>query len=302
MADTAVSIVIGSHNPGKAMELCLEALVAQGGISAAEIIVADSSRDGTDEMIGERFPTVRLLHFEAPLTVPELRGHGIAAAGGEIVAILDPYSVVESGWLTAVMEAHRRYANWIIGGLVDLYVPSERTLVDWAVYINEYGMFMPPMDSAEMEILPGSNITYKRQALFDGERPRWPVFWKTFANWEAEAAGSALRLAPEMVVRLYKPVSFGDFLRTRFHHGRCFAGMRGSQGSSRERVFRAVTGPLIPFILLWRWGGRYWLKKRHREKFLLTMPLQLLLFGNWALGEMAGYLWGAGKSCDMLFY
>lgn len=296
-----VSIIIASHNPGEALNLCLEALSNQAGISEAEIIVVDSSDDKTAETIEKRFPAVNLQHFDTPLTVPELRGRGIAIASGAIIVILDPYAIVEEGWLTAVRQAHQQFPNWIIGGTVDLYEPADRSLLDWAIYINEYGMFMPPMETAEMEILPGSNISYKRQALYDGDRPRWPVFWKTFVNWEAEAAGSPLRLFPEMAVKLYKPIPFGEFFRTRFDHGRCFAGMRVEEASQRQRLFRALTGPFIPFILLWRWANPFWSKGHKRARFMVTLPFQLLLFGNWALGETVGYLRGTGQSCRNLF-
>lgn len=298
-----VSIVIAAHNARPALVQSLPALLAQEGIEAAEIIVADSSTDGTAQWVTDYFPSICLLHHDEPLTVPELRGRAIAAAQGEIIAILDPFSVVAQGWLAALRQAHRNRPNGVIGGTVDLHHSDSANWLDWALYINEYGMFMPPMPAGEMEILPGSNISYKRPLLFDeANQPRYPVFWKTFTNQAAEAAGSALWLAPEMQVSLYKPVPFVDFWRTRYHHGRCFAGMRVADAPSRERLWRAATAPLLPFLLLWRWGQRYLRKGHHRDKFLLTLPLQWLLFGTWALGELAGYLRGTGDSCRELFY
>ena len=32
-------------------------------------------------------------------------------------------------------------------------------------------------------IVPGCNVSYKRAALFEGDRPRFDVFWKTFVHW-----------------------------------------------------------------------------------------------------------------------
>jgi hypothetical protein len=128
------------------------------------------------------------------------------------------------------------------------------------------------------------------------------VFWKTFANWEIERSGSVPWLAPEITVALNKPVPFLDFVRTRYHHGRCFGGMRVRHAPWSVRVWRAVSAPAIPWVLLWRWTRGFWPKRRHRLRFMLTVPAQLLLFSVWAWGEACGYLRGVGRSCEHLFY
>jgi hypothetical protein len=93
-----------------------------------------------------------------------------------------------------------------------------------------------------------------------------------------------------------------DFLASRFDHGRCFAGMRDVRWSWPERLLRAATAPLLPFVMSWRWGRVIWAKRRNRGKLIATLPLQLLLFGVWAAGESCGYLRGTGRSCRRLFY
>jgi glycosyltransferase involved in cell wall biosynthesis len=304
-AETAlmrVSVVISVHNAVSVINECLAALQEQIPANPVEIIVADSSTDGTDLLIRDRFPDVKLLHFEEPLTLAQLRGQGIAIATGDIIAILDPYSIVDRHWLSALIQVHQERPNLIIGGAVDLFAADRQNLLAWAIYINEYGMFMSPTEAGEMEILPGSNISYKRSVLFDGDVPKQTEFWKTFVNSDVEKAGSGLWQAPAMIVRLHKPIAFWDFFRSRFDHGRCFAGMRALDLSPGERGLRALTAPLLPIVLLWRWGSRYWRKNHDRTKFLLTLPLQLLLFGNWAWGECIGYCFGTGQSCRRLFY
>jgi glycosyltransferase involved in cell wall biosynthesis len=297
-----LSVVIATHNAKQVIASCLTALDSQIDPHLDEIIIADSSDDGTSESVRGGFPAVQVIHFDEPLTLPQLRGRGIAASRGEIIAILDPYSIVSSGWVNEVLNAHRLHSNPVIGGTVDLYDEDRQSILAWAQYINEYGMFMSPAPEGEIEILPGSNISYKRHVLFEGKTPRYPEFWKTFINWDTETTRSALWLAPTIHVRLWKPIPFLDFLRTRRDHGRCFAGMRSKQASGVERFLRAVSTPLLPFVFLLRWGMRYWARHRRRREFLLTLPLQFLLFGHWALGEFAGYCFGPNRSCQRLFY
>ena len=297
-----LSVIIGAHNAAAVIDLCLSALQPQLNWETDEVILADSSTDGTAAIVRERFPQVDLIECDQPLVIPQLRGRAIARARGRIIAILDPYSIAAPDWAAKLLQAHAGQPHPVIGGTVDLYRPEDQNLRQWALFINEYGMFMPPLEGGEMEILPGSNISYKREALFDGDRPRQGDFWKTFANWEAEKGDFGLWQAPEVRVALYKPIPFRDFLRTRYDHGRCFAGMRVVGAPAGERRWRLLTSPAVPFVLLWRWGRRYWSKKRYRSKWIMTLPLQLLLFGNWGWGEFNGYWRGVGSRCGRLYY
>jgi glycosyltransferase involved in cell wall biosynthesis len=302
MEEVSLSVVIASHNASGVIATCLQALQSQLADSPLEVIVADCSTDSTPEIIQRQFPSVRLLSFAGPLSLARLRGHGIAAAQGAIVAILDPFSVVASDWASQVLAAHARHRNRVIGGSVDLYGAESASYATWTTYLNEYALFMPPVVQGETWILPGSNVSYKRAALFDGDRARYPLFWKTFVNWEQEAGGSPLWLEPAMRVALNKPIGFPDFLRTRYLHGRCFAGMRVRDVSWPIRAARAGSAILVPPLQLWRWTAGFWPKRRHRGRFVATMPAQLLLLLVWSAGEAWGYLRGTGRTCERTYY
>lgn len=295
-------MVIASHNAGGVIDACLRALFGQRGSDRIEVIVVDSSVDGTDRLVSSGTPQATLLHSDKPLTVPELRGQGIALARAPVIAILDPYSIAAPDWVEQTIAAHRRHANAVIGGSVALHREPQAGLAAWTLYFNEYGMFMPPVAAGAATIVPGSNVSYKRAALFDGERQRYPVFWKTFANWDAEAGGSPLWLEPAIRVELNKPIPLGDYFVTRFQHGRCFAAMRVQAAPWPVRLYRALTTPLVPFVLCARWSKVIWAKRRRRGIYLRTLPMQLALFSMWAAGELVGYLFGSGRSCRCLFY
>jgi glycosyltransferase involved in cell wall biosynthesis len=302
MGDVRLSVVIAAHNAAAVIETCLSALEPQLRSHTMEVIVADSSTDGTAEIIRKGFPWVRLFHVDEALTVPRLRGRGIQAAVGDIIAILDPYSVAAADWAERVITAHERRASVVIGGSVDLYRAKNQPWGAWILYLNEYGLFMPPIAEGETWIVPGSNVSYKRRALFNGDEARYPVFWKTFANWDLEESGSPLWLAADIKVALNKPIPLSDYLRTRYDHGRCFGGMRVFGAGRGTRLWRASTVPAVPLLLAWRWTRGFWPKRRHRVRFLLTLPVQLALFAVWAWGEAFGYLRGSGTSCERLFY
>ncbi len=297
-----LSIVIASHNAGAVVADCLAALMAQVDSEAAEVIIADSSSDGTAELVRERFPDVHLLHFSERLTIPQLRGAAIAAAGGEIIAILDPYCLVSDGWLARLRGIHEERAEQVIGGAVELDGAGHQSLVTWATFLSEYDAFVPPLGAGPAGELTGNNLAYKRQALGDVEALKRAGFWKTSFNKELQANCHQLWADPSLLVRLRKTIPFGEFLRSRYHHGRCFGAMRVAGDRRLERWLRAFSVPLLPALGLFRQARRLWPKSRYRARFVMASPLLLLFHVSWAWGELWGYLRGPGCSCSKLFY
>jgi glycosyltransferase involved in cell wall biosynthesis len=302
-ARVALSVVIASHNAERVIAACLLALERQRAYADLEVIVADSSTDGTRSIVETRFSWVHLLNAGQPLAVPALRGRGIAAARGDVIAIIDPFSIVTGDWAAAVLRTHRRQRHPVVGGAVDLHRADDASYAEWALYLNEYGLFMSPVIEGETWILPGSNLSYKRAALFDADdRPRYPVFWKTYVNWELEGVSSALWLDPLITVELCKPIAFSDYLSTRYLHGRCFGGMRVAGAPMATRLLRAASTVAVPVVLLWRWTAGFWPKRRRRLRFAASVPAQIALFSVWAWGEACGYLRGPRSCCDHLYY
>lgn len=301
MNGIGLSVVIASHNSRTSLEMCLRALVPQATPST-EIIVCDCSTDATADTVRAKFPTVSVMHFDEPLSLARLRSHGIAASRGEIIAILDAFSIPAADWAAQVTGAHARLSSEVIGGAVDLHGAGRASFSAWITYLNEYGLFMSPVRAGATWILPGSNLSYKRPALFEGGTPRHQVFWKTFANWEREASGQPLYLEPAIQVELHKPIAYADFLRTRFVHGRCFAGMRVAGAPLIVKVLRAGSTVLVPFLQLWRWTSAFWPKRRYRLRFAATLPAQFLLFVVWSAGEAVGYIGGTGGACERTYY
>ncbi|MBW8011264.1 MAG: glycosyltransferase [Chloroflexi bacterium] len=299
-----VSVVIATHNAAKVLDKCLAALVKQVSTHQVEIIVASSSTDGTAKIVQENFPEVNLLHFDEPFSIPLLRQKALDNSKGEIIAILDPYSIIDDDWLEQMMAAHSNLPNLVIGGAVEIFSEEPPGISNWTIYIHEYGGFMPPLKEGVVSILPGSNISYKREALSKIKtlKLKQRGFWKAYANWHLEDEGHKLWLAPSIVVRLWKPIPFFNFLRTRFHHGRCYASMRVADSSFTKKLIHALKTPLLPFVFSWRLTMDFWPKSRDRGKYLLASPLLFLLNFSWALGELIGYLRGSGDSCALLFY
>src|SRR2546428_7831358 len=99
MSRPEVSVVMATHNAAGTIGECLESLKKQTFRGEAEIIVADCSTDGTDELIRKRFPGAKVLHFDRPRGVPELIKEAMRHTEGRIVAGTEPRCSLSPGWV-----------------------------------------------------------------------------------------------------------------------------------------------------------------------------------------------------------
>ena len=215
-------------------------------------------------------------------------------ARGEIVAITDMHCMVDERWVAAILTAQSA-SSPVVGGVVE---PGRlRTLVDWAAYFYDYGRFMLPLPAGVSRLVPGINISLKRSALARGRTFVEPEFWKSYWCRQLQTEGSTLVVDPAIIVFYHRSFRFRPFLVRWFHQGRCFAGMRLTQFSSRQRLFHAVGSVALPLVFCWRIIRDVLPKRRYRGKLCLSLPIIVCAAISWALGECVGYCVGAGTSC-----
>jgi len=80
-------VVVASFRPGPLIDRCLHALLAQQGVASYEVIVVDSSTDGTAERIRQAFPTVEMIALDQQTHQSAARNIGIAHTQAAYVAI-----------------------------------------------------------------------------------------------------------------------------------------------------------------------------------------------------------------------
>lgn len=293
-----LSVVVVSVFSERALENCLDSIFANENQDEVEIIVADCCADESVARLTEEYPNVCFLHFSEKAGIPVLSAAGIKQAAGEIIALTDASCVVDSNWITAILAAHQA-TSLIIGGAVEM--SEQMKLVDLAAYFCEYGQFMPPLNSGAARVLPGNNISFKRSALEIGREYVEPEFWKTFWCQKLQSAGVELIADSSILVRYAKEFKLVAFLVCRFHHGRCFAGMRAGKMPIFKRAFFAAGSISLPAIFLYRTVAAVLGKKRFLKELLLSLPFVVLAIVFWSLGETCGYLAGTGKSCDYIY-
>jgi Glycosyl transferase family 2 len=290
MTEPPLSVVVASVNGFPYVGRCLDALAEHA--AGAEVIVADSTDAETRRRLRDGWPSVRLLEFDEPRTVPELRAAGVFAAGAPYVALIEDHCLVTPEWLQAALSAHNGGGRDVVGGPVRN--AATRRIRDWAAFFCEYSAFMEPLAEGERDDLTGMNVSYSRPAIAAIDDLLREGRWETWLHPRLRERGFRLYCSGAMVLEHDKDFDVGEFLGQRWHYSRSYAGMRNAS-LGRKRPLYAAGTVVLPFLLYYR-IARNVLRRRRRRELLLATPLILLYTATWAAGEAMGYAFGGGRS------
>ena len=288
-----LSVIIASYNSRRTIEKCLHSLESQSNQEAFEVIVIDSSNDGTSHLMAQRFPRVRLFTSSERKFPGDARNIGASHASGEILAFTDADCFVDRDWVSQILQAHAGTQHPLIGGVVDNGNPEN--YIGWAYYFCEFSQWMPQITPCYMVEIPTTCLSVKRWA-FDRYGP---FLEKTYCsdtafNWKLGKEGYNPLFVPSIRVSHINITSLGDFLRRKVFHGKCFARVRMTEQefSNLKRLSYLLLCPLLPFLLLCRIASRVFHRGMYVKPFVLSWPLVFLGLVGWSWGELRGYLEG----------
>jgi len=291
-----LSVVVGSHNARSTIVDCLSAiqdqLNRQRGDKEVEVIVVDNSTDATAEIVGRRFPSLKLVSAPDCTFIPELWEVGISQSTGDIIAITTAHCVPTSNWIEEILKAHQSPSAGVGGAIEN---DESADLVQWAIYFLRYSPFMLPFPEETIREIAGDNASYKRRALDLCRDARRNGFWEPAVHRELRKNGLELMRTPAIVVCHKKSFSFAAFMNQRFWHGRQFGSARAATLPKGRRLFYVLASPLIPILFLARIARQIAYKRRNFDKFILCLPILMLFLLSWSFGELSGYLWISEK-------
>jgi GT2 family glycosyltransferase len=242
------SIIIPSYNSEATIVGCLESLLAQADLSRTEIIVVDSSEDATPRLIEEKFPGVRLFHFDERKGAGLARNIGLEHAEGEVYLFIDSDCIAGPDWYARMIRAHEEHDHAGVGGCVVNGNPQ--SLVSWAGYFMEFSHFFPRNSVKELvSHIPTCNVSYKKRA-FDrnGMFPlnMYPVEDRVF-NEKLKSQGESILFDSSIRVRHFHRSTVKDFLRHQKIIGWGSARMRMRE--EFHTSFLAKSPLLLPLVL-----------------------------------------------------
>lgn len=112
MTDPTVSVVVVSHGRPDALARCLRAVFQLRYPQLEVVVVADAAGLAAIAPHADQIKTVR---YDAA-NISVARNHGIAAAGGDVVAFLDDDAVPEPSWLTELIPGFALDGVGAVGG------------------------------------------------------------------------------------------------------------------------------------------------------------------------------------------
>ncbi|MFI5395070.1 MAG: glycosyltransferase [Candidatus Binatia bacterium] len=286
-----VSVVIASFNERNAIERCLASLERQETSRHFEVILIDSSTDGTDA-VAQRFRFVRMRHFAERKYCGDARNQGLVLARGDIIAFLDADCFVKSDWIEEIVRAHQS-PYWAVGGAIENGTPE--SLLAWAYYFCEFNLWLPRPTSCEIPQMAGCGLSIKRRAFEQyGPFLKGTYCSDTVFHWRMAEDGHQVLFVPGIRVFHTARHDLGEFLRHIVEHRRCFATVtaRERKFSMRKRVTAALAAGFLPLVLFSVIAWRVVRSRVHLRPFVLSSPLVLLGLTARAWGEFLGYTMG----------
>lgn len=265
MADNLTVIIVALLG-GEPTEECVEAVRDQ----STNILVV--RRDGSI-VDGSG----ALVEGPGPASVPAKRRRAAERARTPYVGLLEDIVVPAGNWVDAARLALATPGTVACGGPVKIREALPPSTL--ALALSEYGTYAEGRIAADPPALPGCNFGFRRDALLQAmDGSEGLVDLDVFKA--LREAGGTMAWASGMSVTFAHPFPEGARLRTRFDHGRLYA------GGSGPSLPGAIKAPLLPMVLT------------ARTIAAAGMPnlrtLGWLIFQNsaWAAGEFVGALLG----------
>jgi hypothetical protein len=272
-------------------------LCAQTAVDRIEIVVVDIGPEDDPPLVidaGVRSQYTRQPHEEL---WGRARSYACRQARAPVVAFLEEHCFPAPGWAEALLRAHE--GPWAAVGYA-FTNDNPETYVGRASLVKDYGPWMHPVKSGPSTLLPGNNVSYKRDLLLGFGEELDHLLTPDFSIQRRLAqAGHLMCLEPEALAAHQNFEQVWASALANYHYARFLAARRVGAlgwGASRRIVQGVLTpagAPLIGVIRLFRsLDGREGL----RPLFVASLPVYLTVAVVAAVGEALGYLFGEGSS------
>jgi hypothetical protein len=287
-----LSVVIPSVNGWSDLEGCLQALAAQSGGIAIEVLVADRIGEAVRAPLRQRYPQVRLLEAPPGTSIPALRALAFGAARAAVVGVVEDHVIVPPAWAQQMLAAHRQGAE-VVGGAVDN--AARERFVDWAAFFCEYSHCLAP-SAGPVDWVTGNNVTYRRSVLERFQDLIGQERWENHLHDAMRQAGVVLESRPDIRVGHKKHYTVSEYLYQRYLYARSYAGMRVAGAGRGRRLVWGLAGLVLPPLLFCRTVVRILKTGRHYGPLVRSLPLLGLFVLAWSAGEIVGYWRGPGDA------
>lgn len=247
-----LSVVIPCYRAGADIRRCLDSVLAQAVAFTFEVIVVDSSADGTAETLRRAYPAVHVIELPGRAFPGTARNAGVREARGRVIVFTDADCVVDPGWLAAIRDLHEAQPDVpVIGGGIVNGTPLHP--VGTAEFLLEFSEFHSRRPAGKARLLPTCNLSLKRD-VFETHGYLDDVITgsDTVYTRRLVERGETLRFTPTFRVRHRNRTGLREFLRHQVDQGAGSAQIR-SKHEMPGAVMTRHPALLLPGIL-YRFG------------------------------------------------
>ena len=281
-----VSVIVPCYNSERTIRRCLTSVFRQQTSVAFEVVVVDSSVDGTAEIVSSEFPQARLIHLQQRTYPGAARNVGIRATHTPFCWMLDSDGIAAPDVIERALRRHQEGDYAAVAGSLRNGTP--RSLSGWVGYLIEFNEFMPTASLRLEPRAPTANTVY-RHSVFDSfgffDETMFPAEDILF-NWQICQAGMRILFDPAIEMTHLNRTGWRNVLRHQVKLGRSSAMARQKGSLPGTLLLRhPILILFLPFVRLARAVKSLALHdgKAFAVLFLLS-PLYLLAAIFWTVG------------------
>lgn len=295
MIELSAVVVVG---PCRARaQRVVDALCNQTAAERMEVIVVDLAEPAVTPL---NIPsTIRAQYIRRPdLDLwAKARCVGLEMANAPIVAFTEDHCYPAREWAAALLEAHKQ--PWAAIGYAFVNA-NPQTYWSRAAMVNDYGLWLHPAPEGALTLMPGNNISYKREAL-NGYGAALEHLLTPDFNLQQRfiAEGKPMCIATGAIAAHQNFNGLIPLMRANYAYARLLAARRAAlQGwSVARRVVQALLTPAAAPIL----GGLRLLSSLKGRRSLVPevvkgFPVYFITHAWSSIGEALGYVLGEGSS------
>jgi hypothetical protein len=221
-------------------------------------------------------------------------------ASAPVVVLGENHAFPEPEWAEALIEAHK--GPWAAVGCVIKNVNPD-SVNSWAQLYMTYGRYTEPVESGEINDLPGHNTSYKRSILLDyGDELRNMLIRTNIMHMDLRARGYRLYMENKAGTNHVNVSRTSSILLDLFYNGQLYTAalVQYKRWSISERILHSLLEPLI--ILKHFQGTLHAIRRAGQWNKLMPAALPIIVTGLSAhfLGKLCGYASGFGNTQEKI--
>lgn len=298
-SNPVATVVVPCYNGIRTVKALLDSVLAQEVSFNYEVIVVDSSDDGTHSLVEKEFPDVKLIHLADQTYPGSGRNLGVKKARGDFIVFTDSDCIPDKDWLQRIIDRYEKTECDSVGGAVVNGYPY--SYVAWVSHLIEFNEWTKNSKKGFVANIPTCNISYKRNVFYDYNIEfcdNFPTEDSIF-NWRLISKGGSIYFDPEIRVVHLNRMTLKKLFVHQYRLGKAVA---------VERKITDLPGKILlkyPMLCLGIPFIRWILALKRLIKcgpgltmiFIFITPLFLLSAMSWSVGFMI-----KGKSRDSVIH